>query len=178
MHVGPGQIGDPGQVLTGSKACASDEPPPPVTAGHAFGPIIGDGLDLARIQRQQPPSFFSSVMLSSAPSSATRDRRPNTSSRRDRTAGGRGSHSAARCARAAALVVDGRFLHRSSLDRSQQALAFMKRGARHLQIEPVVGRAHRFVGRVPVRHQDALKSPLALQHLEIEELILRGVRRR
>jgi hypothetical protein len=31
------------------------------------------------------------------------------------------------------------------------------------------------VGRVPVGHENALESPLALEHLEVEEVVLRGV---
>ena len=31
------------------------------------------------------------------------------------------------------------------------------------------------VGRVPVGHENALESPLALEHFEVEEVVLRGV---
>ena len=47
--------------------------------------------------------------------------------------------------------------------------------AGHLEVEAVVGRGHAVVGCVPVGHQNALESPLAFEHLEIEELVLRGV---
>ena len=51
----------------------------------------------------------------------------------------------------------------------------MKRAAGHLQIEAVVGRGHAVVGGVPVGHQNALEAPIALEHLQVEELVLRGV---
>ena len=52
----------------------------------------------------------------------------------------------------------------------------MKRGAGHFQIEAVVGRCHAVIGGIPVRHQNALEAPIALEHLEVEELVLGGVR--
>jgi hypothetical protein len=42
-------------MLTGSNARASEEPPPPVTAGHSVWTDYGDGLYSCRVERQQVP---------------------------------------------------------------------------------------------------------------------------
>ncbi len=74
------------------------------------------------------------------------------------------------------LVVDGGFLHRAVLDGGQQGFGVHEACAGHFQVEAVVGRGHAVVGGVPVRHQHALEAPLALEHLEVEEFVLGGVR--
>ena len=73
------------------------------------------------------------------------------------------------------VFVDGGLLHLAALDRRNQVLRVHELRARHLQVEAVVHRRHAVVGCIPVRHQNALESPLALEHLQIEELVLRGV---
>ena len=53
----------PVRMLTGSKARASDEPPPPGTAGQALGPMMAMVLIFAGSSGSRRPSFLSSVML-------------------------------------------------------------------------------------------------------------------
>ena len=47
--------------------------------------------------------------------------------------------------------------------------------AGHLQVEAVVGRGHAVISGVPVGHENSLKTPLALEHFEVEKIVLRGV---
>ena len=48
----------PVTMLTGSNAWASDEPPPPVTAGHASGPMMAMVFTFAAIERQNVVFIF------------------------------------------------------------------------------------------------------------------------
>ena len=73
------------------------------------------------------------------------------------------------------LVVDGGFFDASVLDGGQQIFRVHEFWAGHLQVEAVVGRGHAVVGGIPVGHEDAFEAPFALEHLEIEEFVLRGV---
>ena len=62
-----------------------------------------------------------------------------------------------------------------SLTGGEQPLGIHEARAGHLEVEAVVGRADGVVGRVPVRHENALEAPFALEDLQVEELVLRGV---
>ena len=73
------------------------------------------------------------------------------------------------------MLVDGGFFHLAGLHRGNEVLRVHEFGAGHLEIETVVAGGDAVVGRVPVGHENALESPLALEHLEIEEVVLRGV---
>ena len=46
---------------------------------------------------------------------------------------------------------------------------------RHFEIKTAICRAHPVIGRNPIRHHDALKSPLLSGHVDIEVSVLRGV---
>ena len=74
------------------------------------------------------------------------------------------------------FVVNRRFLHSAALHRRKQHRRIHKLGRRHFEIQPVIGRGHAVVGRIPVRHQHALEFPIALQHFQIQVFVLRGVR--
>ena len=103
MRIRSGRLAIPVTMLTGSKACASDDPPPPVTAGHASGPMMAMVFDLGCIERQNVAFVLEQRdAFERALQARRRDRRRNRWDRQDRTAGDRSSHSAARCARCAA----------------------------------------------------------------------------
>ena len=46
---------------------------------------------------------------------------------------------------------------------------------RHFQVQAVVGRRHAVIGSEPVRHENPLEAPLALEHLQVQEFVLSGV---
>ena len=73
------------------------------------------------------------------------------------------------------VLVDGGLFHLAGLHRGNEILRVHEFGAGHLEIEPVVAGGDAVVGRVPVGHENALESPLAFEHLEIEKVVLRGV---
>ncbi len=73
------------------------------------------------------------------------------------------------------LVVDGGLFDRAILDRGQQSLGVHEARIGHFQVEAVVGSADGVVGGVPVGHENALETPLALEHLEVEKLVLGGM---
>ena len=73
------------------------------------------------------------------------------------------------------MFVDGGFFHLAALHRGNQILRVHEFGAGHLEIEAVVDRGDAVVGRVPIGHENALESPLAFEHFQVEEVVLRGV---
>ena len=73
------------------------------------------------------------------------------------------------------FFIDGCFLDAAVSNGRKQIVFIHVVAGRHFEIEAAVGRAHRVIGRNPVRHHDALKSPLLSGHVDIEVSVLRGV---
>ena len=73
------------------------------------------------------------------------------------------------------MFVDGGLFDLTGLHGGNEILGVHEFGAGHLEIETVVAGGDAVVSRIPVGHEDALKTPLALEHLDVEEVVLRGV---
>ncbi len=73
---------------------------------------------------------------------------------------------------AAHLVVDGRRLDLTLLDRGQELLAVQELARGHLEIEAAVRRPDGVVGGGPVRHHHPVEAPLLLRHVGVEEAVL------
>ena len=73
------------------------------------------------------------------------------------------------------FFVNGGSLHTAVLNRRHQRLGIHVVANRHLKVEASVGGAHSVVGRNPIRHDDAIESPLGAGNLVIQVAVLRHV---
>ena len=76
---------------------------------------------------------------------------------------------------AADLVVDRRLADTSRRDQRPERLGVHVAARGHLEVEAAVGDAERVVGRAPVRHEDPLEGPVALQHPVVEPVVRAAV---
>ena len=72
------------------------------------------------------------------------------------------------------VVVEHGRRHRSGLDRVDQRLAPRTVRAGHHEVQPAVGRGGRGPRREPVRHEQAVPSPLALEDAVVDVALLGG----
>ena len=83
----------------------------------------------------------------------------------------------ARCSgqNVAHLFINGCFLD-AAIPNCRKQISFVHvLAGRHFEIKTSICRAHPVIGRNPIRHHDALKSPLLSGHVDIEVAVLRGV---
>ncbi len=132
----------PVTMETGSKACASDEPPPPGTAGQALGPMTAMVLIFAGVEREQ-------VVLVLEQGDALQRALKRYGAIGDGVGGVRGVELGAveeavaqlSAEEAQQLVVDGGFLDGAVVDGGEQGLGIHEARAGHLEVEAVVGGA-------------------------------------
>ena len=136
-------------------------PPPWMMAASAFGPITAIERTRSRDSGSSPRSFFSSVMLSRAMSTAMLTM--TLAAELARGTAHRIHHAGAeqRAQHAPDVVVELLDVDLRVADGTHEHLAVVARGARHLQVEARIRRFDRRVNRAPVRHHHAVEAPLA-----------------
>jgi len=72
----------------------------------------------------------------------------------------------------AALFVDGRLGHQSVLQCRTQVLGIHEAGTRHFEVQSPVGGTDGRIGSVPVRHEDAVETPLLTQQADRQRAVL------
>ena len=176
VNIGTNQVGDAGECADRLESLRFRGASSAADRWIRVGSDDGDGLDFGRVERQQVTVILEerqALQCAVEGNGAIRDR-----------VGGVGRIELRMVEEAVAqfgaelahqFVVEGGFFHRAIFDRGQQSLGVHETRIGHFQIEAVVGRADGVISSVPVRHQNALESPLALEHLQVEKLVLCGV---
>src|ERR1035437_1379610 len=132
-------------------------PPPPITAGDAFGPMMASIQVRARSRGRTEPSFLSRTKLLSATSIAVL----SLSSLRSEV------ESSSPLADVPKRRLSRRMRRTLSPITASEMMPQRTAGSNvvregHLQVKAILRSSYAVVNRIPVRHDDAVKAPLLL----------------